>query len=208
MQVHFQFIHDYILACFYWKQKLQHACIVPGDPGSAGERSCWSTAELSLGPRTARSLWVQTNNYKFHTFHSVHFHPSLSPRLPFWFSEGLVLRVWFRDYCSRGAQYRCYWHVYILGFVADWQLQTMEPVHMLKLSLPYPIGVDAWTRTVSKDISLELNLLCECALLSCRCPCHPDSPSRVAALHTISPSRSQKRREESPVNRLPFQRTK
>ena len=206
MQVHFQFIHDYILACFYWKQKLQHACIVPGDPGSAGERSCWSTAELSLGPRTARSLWVQTNNYKFHTFHSVHFHPSLSPRLPFWFSEGLVLRVWFRDYCSRGAQYRCYWHVYILGFVADWQ--TMEPVHMLKLSLPYPIGVDAWTRTVSKDISLELNLLCECALLSCRCPCHPDSPSRVAALHTISPSRSQKRREESPINRLPFQRTK
>ena len=29
--------------------------IVQGDVGSAGERSCWSIAELSLGPQTARS---------------------------------------------------------------------------------------------------------------------------------------------------------
>ena len=36
--------------------------------------------------------WVQTNNYKFHTFRSVHFDPSQSPRPSFHFP-----RVWFRD---------------------------------------------------------------------------------------------------------------
>ena len=37
--------------------------------------------------------WVQTNNYKFHTFRSIHFNPSQSPRPSFQFSEGLVLRL-------------------------------------------------------------------------------------------------------------------
>ena len=37
--------------------------------------------------------WVRTNNYKFHTFRSVHFDPSLSPRPSFRFSEGLVPRL-------------------------------------------------------------------------------------------------------------------
>ena len=32
--------------------------------------------------------WVLTNNYKFHIFRSVHCHPSLSPRLSFWFFRG------------------------------------------------------------------------------------------------------------------------
>jgi len=32
--------------------------------------------------------WVLTNNYKFHTFRSVHCHPSLSPRLSFRFFRG------------------------------------------------------------------------------------------------------------------------
>ena len=39
----------------YIRTQQQYAAIVQGDVGSAGERSCWSTAELSLGPRTARS---------------------------------------------------------------------------------------------------------------------------------------------------------
>jgi len=38
-------------------------------------------------------MWVRTNNYKFHTFLSVHFLPSLSPRSSFLFSKGLVLRL-------------------------------------------------------------------------------------------------------------------
>jgi len=37
--------------------------------------------------------WVRANNYKFHTFCSVHFHLSLPPRPSFRFSEGLVLRL-------------------------------------------------------------------------------------------------------------------
>jgi len=37
--------------------------------------------------------WVRTNNYKFHTFHLVHFRLSLSPRPSFQISEGLVLRL-------------------------------------------------------------------------------------------------------------------
>jgi len=37
--------------------------------------------------------WVRTKNYKFHTFRSVHFDPSLSPRPSFRFSEGLVPRL-------------------------------------------------------------------------------------------------------------------
>ena len=38
-------------------------------------------------------MWVRTNNYKFHTFRSVHFHLSLSPIPSFRFSKGLVPRV-------------------------------------------------------------------------------------------------------------------
>jgi len=38
-------------------------------------------------------MWVRTNNYKFHTFRSVHFHLSLSPRPSFRFSEGRVPRL-------------------------------------------------------------------------------------------------------------------
>ena len=40
-------------------------------------------------------MWVRTNNnyYKFHTFHSVHFHLSLSLRPSFQFSEGLIPRL-------------------------------------------------------------------------------------------------------------------
>jgi len=37
--------------------------------------------------------WVCTNNYKFHTFHSVHFHLRLSSRPSFQFSKGLVPRL-------------------------------------------------------------------------------------------------------------------
>ena len=37
--------------------------------------------------------WVRTNNYKFDTFRSIHFDPSLSPRPSFRFSEGLVPRL-------------------------------------------------------------------------------------------------------------------
>ena len=44
-------------------------------------------------PEVPEIKWVQANNYKFHTFYSVHFHPSLSPRPSFRFSEGLVLRL-------------------------------------------------------------------------------------------------------------------
>ena len=38
-------------------------------------------------------MWLRTNNYNFHTFRSVHFHLSLSPRPSFRFSEGLVPRL-------------------------------------------------------------------------------------------------------------------
>ena len=41
----------------------------------------------------SQTKWVRTNNYKFHTFRSVHFDPSLSPRPSFRFSEGLVPRL-------------------------------------------------------------------------------------------------------------------
>jgi len=34
---------------------------------------CWANGQLE-GPEIK---WVQTNNYKFHTFHLVHFNPSL-----------------------------------------------------------------------------------------------------------------------------------
>ena len=37
--------------------------------------------------------WIRTNNYKFHTFRSVHFYPGLSARPSFRFSEGLVPRL-------------------------------------------------------------------------------------------------------------------
>jgi len=37
--------------------------------------------------------WVQTNNYKFHTFRLVHFHLNLSPRPSLQFSKGLVPRL-------------------------------------------------------------------------------------------------------------------
>ena len=42
--------------------------------GAAGEKSCWSTAQLLLGSRTARNkVGIRSSNYKFHTFRLVHF---------------------------------------------------------------------------------------------------------------------------------------
>jgi len=50
---------------------------------------CWANRRLEA----PELKWVRTNNYKFHTFRSVHFNPSLSPRPSFRFSEGLVPRL-------------------------------------------------------------------------------------------------------------------
>jgi len=51
--------------------------------------SYWAHGRLEV----PQIKWVRTNNYKFHTFRSVHFDPSLCPRPSFRFSEGLVLRL-------------------------------------------------------------------------------------------------------------------
>jgi len=51
--------------------------------------SYWAHGQLEV----PEIKWVQTNNYKFHTFCSVHFNPSLSPRPSFRFPEGLVPRL-------------------------------------------------------------------------------------------------------------------
>ena len=52
-----------------------------------------------IGP-TDSQKWVQTNNYKFHTFCSVHFHPSLSPRPSFRFFRGSGSQTTLHQYKS------------------------------------------------------------------------------------------------------------
>jgi len=51
--------------------------------------SYWANGRLEV----PEIKWVRTNNYKFHTFGSVHFNPSLSPRPSFRFSKDLVPRL-------------------------------------------------------------------------------------------------------------------
>jgi len=58
--------------------------------------------------------WVQTNNYKFYMFRTIHFHPSLSPRPPSDFSGGLVPRL---SSCS--VSHTCTHHQYSGGCVAE-----------------------------------------------------------------------------------------
>ena len=89
MQVHFWLVLDCILLCIYWKHNLKHASIVQGgrkitgsDVVGAQQSSYWAHGRLE----GSEIQWVQTNNYKFHTFHSGQFHPSLHPRPPFQFS--------------------------------------------------------------------------------------------------------------------------
>ena len=87
-------------------------------------------------------MWVRTNNYKFHTFHSVHFHSAESPRPSFRFSEGLVprlpkvyslvkvVRVQIKRVPGfRGPNFAAYWRTWVIdgapqGFVAT---RTVQP---------------------------------------------------------------------------------
>ena len=96
-------VHDCMPTRVYWKYKPQTASTVKetekGKQDLLGREVVgaqisfyWAYGRLEV----PEIMWVRTNNYKFHTFRSVHFHLSLSPRPSFRFSEGLVprLRLW------------------------------------------------------------------------------------------------------------------
>jgi len=67
--------------------------------------SYWANGRLEV----PEIKWLQTNNYKFCTFCSVHFDPGLSPRPSFRFFKGLVPRLptkihGFGEYCAGSTQ--------------------------------------------------------------------------------------------------------
>jgi len=99
MQARFWLIHDCMPMHAYWKYKPQPASIAQGDQNKRDllAREVVGTLISSYGAHGRLEVpeikWVWTNNYKFHTFRSVHFDSSLSPRPSFRFSEGLVPRL-------------------------------------------------------------------------------------------------------------------
>ena len=96
MQARFRLIHDCMPMRIYLKYKSQPTSRVQNkwdllarEVVGALISSYWAHGRLEV----PEIKWVRTNNYKFHTFHSVHIDPSLSLRPSFRFSKGLVPRL-------------------------------------------------------------------------------------------------------------------
>ena len=90
MQACFRWVHDCMPTRVYWKYKPQTASIqfketenkqdlLAREVVGAQISFYWAYGRLEV----PEIMWVQTNNYKFHTFRSVHFHLSLSLRPSF-----------------------------------------------------------------------------------------------------------------------------
>ena len=97
-------------------------------------------------------MWVRTNDYKFHTFRSVHFHLSLSPRPSFRFSEGLVPRLEYLWGCWR--PWRAAWKVNgIQEFPGQGTLESWPFSILGGLSSGVSEGVDMWPKLLYLEVS-------------------------------------------------------
>jgi len=97
MQARFRLVHDCMLTGVYTncyplvqlKETENKWDLLAREVVGTQISSYWAHRQ----PEVPEIKWVRTSDYKFHTFRSVHFHLSLSPRPSFQFSEGLVPRL-------------------------------------------------------------------------------------------------------------------